>query len=63
MDPHLGTVNPVFTGTVTGARPAIRHEAFTTTATSLSNVGTYPIVPSVTEATCLLHPDGDQRIA
>jgi hypothetical protein len=45
----FGTVNPVFTGTVTGAQTGDTFtEAFTTTATSLSNVGTYPIVPSVT---------------
>ena len=44
-----GAANPAFTGTVSGA---VNGDAFTesffTTATVTSNVGTYPIVPSVT---------------
>jgi hypothetical protein len=44
-----GTANPTFTGTVTGAQGSDTFtESFATTATITSNVGTYPIVPSVT---------------
>jgi hypothetical protein len=44
-----GGANPAFTGTVTGAVGSDSFtESFTTTATSTSNVGGYPIVPSVT---------------
>ena len=46
-----GTANPSFTGTVTGAVNGDTFtESFSTTATTTSNVGTYPIVPSVTGA-------------
>jgi len=46
-----GTANPTFTGTVTGAVNGDTFtESFSTTATATSNVGTYPIVPSVTGA-------------
>ncbi|WP_188760696.1 beta strand repeat-containing protein, partial [Edaphobacter acidisoli] len=42
-----GTANPTFTGTITGAQNGDTFtEAFSTTATTLSNVGTYAIVPS-----------------
>jgi hypothetical protein len=42
-----GTANPTFTGTITGQQNGDTFtESFTTTATTLSNVGTYPIVPS-----------------
>jgi hypothetical protein len=44
-----GVANPVFTGTVTGAQGSDTFtESFTTTAAVASNVGSYPIVPSVT---------------
>ncbi len=43
-----GTANPTFTGTVTGAvNGDIFTETFSTTAAQSSNVGAYPIVPSV----------------
>jgi hypothetical protein len=43
-----GTVNPTFTGTVTGAQNGdVILESFTTTALTLSDTGTYPIIPSV----------------
>jgi len=45
------TVNPAFTGTVTGAANGDTFtESFSTTATLSSLVGAYPIVPSVTGA-------------
>ncbi len=44
-----GAANPAFTGTVTGAQGSDTFtESFATTATVASNVGSYPIVPSVT---------------
>ena len=44
-----GAANPVFSGTVTGAVGSDSFtESFTTTATTSSNVGSYPIVPAVT---------------
>jgi hypothetical protein len=44
-----GAANPAFSGTVTGAVGSDSFtESFTTTATTTSNVGGYPIVPSVT---------------
>jgi Bacterial Ig-like domain (group 3)/MBG domain (YGX type) len=44
-----GAANPAFSGTVTGAVGSDSFtESFTTTATNTSNVGGYPIVPSVT---------------
>ena len=44
-----GAANPVFSGTVTGAVGSDSFtESFTTTATSSSNAGSYPIVPAVT---------------
>ncbi len=44
-----GTANPVFTGSVTGTQNNDScTESFTTTATISSNVGSYPIAPSVT---------------
>ena len=44
----FGSANPAFTGTVTGAVNGDTFtENFSTTATATSNVGTYPIVPSV----------------
>ena len=44
-----GAANPAFSGTVTGAVGSDSFtESFTTTATTNSNVGSYPIVPSVT---------------
>jgi CSLREA domain-containing protein len=46
-----GTANPTFTGSVTGAVNNDSFiESFTTTATTSSNVGAYPIVPGVTGA-------------
>ena len=43
------TANPAFNGTVTGAVGSDSFsESFTTTATTSSNVGSYPIVPAVT---------------
>ena len=43
-----GTANPAFTGSVTGAVNGDTFtESFSTVATISSNVGTYPIVPSV----------------
>ncbi|MGB9031388.1 MAG: putative Ig domain-containing protein, partial [Acidobacteriaceae bacterium] len=46
-----GTANPTFTGTITGQQNGDTFtESFTTTATTLSNVGTYPIVPSAAGA-------------
>ncbi len=46
-----GTVNPAFTGTVTGVENGDSFtESFTTTATVSSPVGSYAIVPSVTGA-------------
>ena len=46
-----GAVNPVFTGTVTGAVGNDRFsESFTTAATAASNAGSYAIVPSVSGA-------------
>ena len=42
-----GVANPTFTGTITGAQNGDTFtESFTTTATTASNAGTYPIVPS-----------------
>jgi hypothetical protein len=44
-----GAANPAFTGTVTGAQNGDTFtESFSTTATTLSSIGQYPIVPSVT---------------
>ena len=44
-----GAANPAFSGTVKGAvNGDTFSESFTTTATTTSNVGSYPIVPSVT---------------
>jgi hypothetical protein len=44
-----GVANPAFAGTVTGAQGSDTFtESFATTATVTSNVGSYPIVPSVT---------------
>jgi Bacterial Ig-like domain (group 3)/MBG domain (YGX type)/PQQ enzyme repeat len=44
-----GAANPTFTGTVTGQQGSDTFtESFATTAIVSSNVGTYPIVPSVT---------------
>ena len=44
-----GAANPAFNGTVTGAVGSDSFtESFTTTATTNSNVGGYPIVPAVT---------------
>jgi hypothetical protein len=44
-----GTSNPAFTGQVTGAAGSdVFSETFSTVATISSNVGVYPIVPSVT---------------
>jgi hypothetical protein len=46
-----GTNNPAFTGSATGAlRGDTYTESYSTSATISSNVGTYPIVPSVTGA-------------
>jgi probable HAF family extracellular repeat protein len=46
-----GTANPAFTGSVTGTENNNSFtETFATTATISSNVGSYPIVPSVTGA-------------
>ena len=46
-----GTNNPAFTGSVTGAvRGDTYTESYSTIATISSNVGNYPIVPSVTGA-------------
>jgi hypothetical protein len=46
-----GTANPTFTGTITGQQNGDTFtESFATTATTTSNVGTYPIVPSATGA-------------
>lgn len=46
-----GTANPAFTGSVTGTENNDSFtESFTTTATISSNVGGYPIVPSVAGA-------------
>ncbi len=48
----FGAANPTFTGTVTGAVGSDTFtETFSTTATSTSNVGTYPIVPAITGPT------------
>ena len=45
----FGAANPAFSGTVTGAVGSDSFtESFTTTATTFSNVGSYPIVPAVT---------------
>jgi Bacterial Ig-like domain (group 3)/MBG domain (YGX type) len=45
----FGTANPAFSGTITGAVGSDSFsESFTTTATATSNVGSYPIVPTVT---------------
>jgi hypothetical protein len=47
----FGTANPALSGTITGAVGSDSFsESFTTTATATSNVGSYPIVPSVTGA-------------
>jgi hypothetical protein len=44
-----GAANPAFSGTVTGAVGSDSFtETFSTTATTSSNVGSYPIVPAVT---------------
>jgi Bacterial Ig-like domain (group 3)/MBG domain (YGX type) len=46
-----GAANPAFSGAVTGAVGSDSFsESFTTTATAISNVGSYPIVPAVTGA-------------
>ena len=46
-----GAANPTFSGTVTGAQNGDTFtESFSTTATTTSAVGSYPIVPSVTGA-------------
>jgi hypothetical protein len=46
-----GAANPAFNGTVTGAVGGDSFsESFTTTATASSNVGSYPIVPTLTGA-------------
>lgn len=46
-----GTANPVFTGSVTGQQNGDSFtESFNTTASVLSSVGAYPIVPSITGA-------------
>ena len=46
-----GTNNPAFTGSVTGAvRGDTYTESYSTVATITSNVGSYPVVPSVTGA-------------
>ena len=46
-----GAANPSFTGTVTGAQNGDTFtESFSTTATTSSSIGQYPIVPSVTGA-------------
>lgn len=46
-----GTANPAFTGTVTGAVNGDTFiENYTTAATQASNVGSYPVMPSVTGA-------------
>jgi hypothetical protein len=46
-----GATNPVFTGKVAGVQPADSFvETFITSATTLSPVATYPIMPSVTGA-------------
>ena len=46
-----GTNNPAFTGSVTGAvRGDTYTESYSTVATVTSNVGSYPVVPSVTGA-------------
>ena len=46
-----GAANPAFNGTVTGAVGSDSFsESFSTTATSTSNVGGYPIVPTLTGA-------------
>jgi hypothetical protein len=43
-----GTSNPSLTGTVTGAENGdVFTESFTTSASTLSNAGSYPIIPSV----------------
>jgi hypothetical protein len=45
----FGAANPAFSGTVTGAVGSDSfNEGFTTTATSSSNAGSYPIVPAAT---------------
>ena len=42
-----GAANPTFTGTITGAQNGDTFtESFSTTATTTSNVGSYPIVPA-----------------
>ena len=47
----FGTANPALSGTITGTVGSDSFsESFTTTATATSNVGSYPIVPSVTGA-------------
>jgi hypothetical protein len=44
-----GAANPAFTGTITGAQNGDTFtETFSTTATTASNVGSYPIVPAAT---------------
>jgi len=44
-----GAANPTFSGTISGAvNGDVLTETFSTTATTASNVGTYPIVPSAT---------------
>ena len=52
-----GTANPAFNGTVTGAQNGDTFtESFTTSATTTSAVGSYPIVPSVTGKTWATTP-------
>ena len=46
-----GLPNPTFTGSIAGAvNGDVLTESFTTTATAMSNVATYPIIPGVTGA-------------
>ena len=46
-----GATNPAFSGTVTGGVGSDTfNESFSSSATATSNIGTYPIVPSVTGA-------------
>ena len=46
-----GTANPTFTGTITGQQNGDTFtESFSSTATTSSNVGTYPIVPTAAGA-------------
>ena len=60
-----GTANPTFTGTVTGAKDSDTFtESFATSASVLSQVGQYAIVPSVVGMRPFgLHPDPPERNA